>query len=80
MSGIYIFGINNDVHENVKKALRRCKQQKYRKFWAITTKIPNEIERKYHLAMCLKQKHSSKNKKVHFYIYTHTLYRMYIVR
>lgn len=64
MSGVYVFGINFDVCENIKKATRRVEMNKYRKLWAITTRVPNEIKGKYHLAMCLKQNYSSlKNKK-----------------
>lgn len=74
MSGAYIFGVNTNVCENLEKATRRVKGGKYRKFWAITSRIPSEIEGKYHLAMCLKQKNfSSKDKKVH-YLHMHTFY------
>ncbi|XP_012215382.2 pseudouridylate synthase RPUSD4, mitochondrial-like [Linepithema humile] len=64
MSGVYIFGINTNVCQDIKKAVRRVEGGKYRKFWAITTRIPNEIEGKYHLAICLKQNFSLKDKKV----------------
>lgn len=77
MSGVYVFGINSDVCEKMRKAIRRVNMGKYRKFWAVTTRVPNEVEGKYHLAMRLEEKSfSSKNKKVHLSLYIYILCKM----
>jgi hypothetical protein len=53
MSGVYVFGINDTVCGQLEIARNRT-YGKYRKYWAITSRIPNEIKGKYHLAMILK--------------------------
>lgn len=70
MTGIYVFGINDNVCQQLEKARRRFQTYKLRKYWAITTRVSNEIKGKYNLAMTL-QKSSLGIKKVHlsmFYI------------
>ncbi|XP_018302761.1 RNA pseudouridylate synthase domain-containing protein 4 [Mycetomoellerius zeteki] len=53
VSGVYIFGINEKVCHQLELSRRRT-QGKYKKYWAITTRVPNEIKGKYRLAMILK--------------------------
>lgn len=53
MSGVYVFGINDQVCQQLAIARNRT-YGKYRKYWAITSRVPNEIKGKYHLAMILK--------------------------
>lgn len=70
MTGIYVFGINDNVCQQLEKVRRRFQTYKPRKYWAITTRVSNEIKGKYNLAMTL-QKSSLGIKKVQlsmFYI------------
>ncbi|KYM78286.1 RNA pseudouridylate synthase domain-containing protein 4 [Atta colombica] len=53
MSGVYIFGINEKVYHQLELSRRRS-QGIYRKYWAVTTRVPNEIKGKHHLAVVLK--------------------------
>ncbi|KYN08111.1 PREDICTED: RNA pseudouridylate synthase domain-containing protein 4-like [Cyphomyrmex costatus] len=53
MSGIYVFGINNEVCHQINLAAKRTRG-KYRKYWVVTTRVPNEIKGKHHLGMILK--------------------------
>lgn len=62
MTGLYIFGINDATHQQIEKARRRFQMGKYRKYWVITIRVPNEIKGKYHLGMTL-QKSSLGTKK-----------------
>ncbi|KAL6439060.1 hypothetical protein ACFW04_003805 [Cataglyphis niger] len=55
MTGIYVFGINDDACKQVEMAKRRFQMNKYRKYWAITTRVPNDIKGKYHLGMMLQK-------------------------
>ncbi|XP_011703224.1 PREDICTED: RNA pseudouridylate synthase domain-containing protein 4-like [Wasmannia auropunctata] len=54
MSGVYIFGINEKIVEQLKTARHRT-QGKYRKYWVVTIRVPNEIKGNYRLAMTLKK-------------------------
>ncbi|KAL6254389.1 hypothetical protein P5V15_014437 [Pogonomyrmex californicus] len=53
MSGVYIFGINDNVCNQIELAKRRT-NGKYKKYWTVTIRVPNEIKGNYHLAMMLK--------------------------
>ncbi|XP_012527997.2 mitochondrial RNA pseudouridine synthase RPUSD4 [Monomorium pharaonis] len=53
MSGVYIFGINDKVCQQLELATRRT-VGKYRKYWIVTTRVPNDIKGKHHLGMILK--------------------------
>ncbi|XP_050452146.1 pseudouridylate synthase RPUSD4, mitochondrial-like [Cataglyphis hispanica] len=55
MTGLYVFGINDDACQQVEKARRRFQMGKYRKYWAITTRVPSDIKGKYHLGMILQE-------------------------
>ncbi|XP_011262875.1 mitochondrial RNA pseudouridine synthase Rpusd4 isoform X2 [Camponotus floridanus] len=55
MTGIYIFGINDNVCQQLEKARRRFHTHKFRKYWAITTRVSNEIKGNYNLAMILQK-------------------------
>lgn len=63
MTGIYVFGINDNACQQLEKARRRFQMNKFRKYWTITTRVSNEIKGKYNLAMVL-QKSSLGIKKV----------------
>lgn len=73
MTGLYVFGINDNACQQVEMARRRFQMGKYRKYWTVTTRVPNDIKGKYHLGMIL-QKSSSGNKKVFSSISAHTFY------
>ncbi|KMQ97959.1 rna pseudouridylate synthase domain-containing protein 4-like protein [Lasius niger] len=62
MTGVYVFGINDDACKQIDEARRRFQIGKYRKYWAVTIRVPNEIKGKYHLGMTL-QKSSLGTKK-----------------
>lgn len=62
MTGVYVFGINDDACHQIEMARRRFQMGKYRKYWAITTRVPNDIKGKHHLGITL-QKSSLGNKK-----------------
>lgn len=53
MSGVYVFGINDKVCQQINIAKRRT-EGKSRKIWAVTIRVPNEIKGKHHVAMKLK--------------------------
>ncbi|KYN28389.1 PREDICTED: RNA pseudouridylate synthase domain-containing protein 4-like [Trachymyrmex cornetzi] len=53
-SGVYIFGINEKVCYQLDLSRRR-NQGRYKKYWVVTTRVPNEIKGKHHLAMILKK-------------------------
>ncbi|XP_070163935.1 pseudouridylate synthase RPUSD4, mitochondrial [Polyergus mexicanus] len=55
MTGLYVFGINDDACQHIEKARRRFQMGKYKKYWAITTRVPNDIKGKYHLGMILQK-------------------------
>jgi len=67
MSGVYIFGINEKVCHQLELSRRRT-QGMYKKYWAVTTRVPNESKGKYHLAVVLKIS-ASGVKKVYLHIY-----------
>lgn len=73
MTGLYVFGINDDACQQIEKARRRFQMGKYRKYWAITTRVPNDIKGKYRLGMTL-QKSSLGAKKVHLSLCIHSNY------
>lgn len=73
MTGLYVFGINDDACQQIEKARRRFQMGKYRKYWAVTTRVPNDIKGKYRLGMTL-QKSSLGTKKVHLSLCTHSNY------
>ncbi|TGZ49337.1 pseudouridylate synthase RPUSD4, mitochondrial [Temnothorax longispinosus] len=54
MSGVYVFGINDKVCRQIEIARNRT-AGKYKRYWAVTIRVPNEIKGKYHLAMILKK-------------------------
>lgn len=72
MTGVYVFGINDDACNQIEKAKRRFQMGKYRKYWAVTIRVPNEIKGKYHLGMTL-QKSSLGTKKVHLFLCIHSM-------
>lgn len=72
MTGLYIFGINDATHQQIEKARRRFQMGKYRKYWVITIRVPNEIKGKYHLGMTL-QKSSLGTKKVNLSLCTYSI-------
>ncbi|XP_029167521.1 mitochondrial RNA pseudouridine synthase RPUSD4-like [Nylanderia fulva] len=55
MTGIYVFGINNDACEQIEKARRRFQMGKFRKYWVVTSRVPHEIKGKYRLGMTLQK-------------------------
>lgn len=54
MTGIYVFGTDDKVCKQVDKAKKRISHGLYRKYWVVTTRVPNTISGKHHLAMTLK--------------------------
>ncbi|XP_025156532.1 mitochondrial RNA pseudouridine synthase Rpusd4 isoform X2 [Harpegnathos saltator] len=65
MSGVYVFAINNDVVKQVMKARTQATYaQKFRKYWGITIRVPNEIKGSYYLAMKLEQSQSGNKKPI----------------
>lgn len=83
MTGVYVFGINDDVCKEIINARARAiSSKKFFKYWCITIRVPHHIEGSYHLAMTLQQS-SLGNKKVdlHACAYTsHTGIYMGIVK
>lgn len=75
MTGIYIFGINDNTCQQLEKARRQFQVRKFRKYWAVTTRVSNEIKGKYNLAMTLR-KSSLGIKKVHLSICTYAMYKL----
>lgn len=67
MSGVYVFGINDKVCQQIEIARQRT-YGKSMKYWVITTRVPNEIEGQYKLAML--QKCELGQKKVYLYSYS----------
>ncbi|KAG5314728.1 RUSD4 synthase, partial [Acromyrmex insinuator] len=63
VSGVYIFGINEKVCQQLELSRRRI-QNRYRKYWVITTRVPNEIKGKHRLAMFLKTSASGNKKPI----------------
>lgn len=56
MSGVYILAINSDAANQVDKARKRATaSKKFRKYWGITIRHPDEIKGSYHLGMKLEQ-------------------------
>lgn len=53
MSGVYVFGINDKVCQQIDIARRRI-EGKSRKIWAVTIRVPNEIKGRHRVAMMLK--------------------------
>ncbi|KAL0124364.1 hypothetical protein PUN28_006293 [Cardiocondyla obscurior] len=54
MSGVYVFGTSDEVCKNIELGRRRT-YGKYRKYWVVTTRVPNEIQGKYHLGIAQKK-------------------------
>jgi hypothetical protein len=55
MTGTYIFGTNKKACEDINLAQKRAiHMRQFKKYWAITTRVPNILKGQYHLAMRLK--------------------------
>lgn len=67
-----VFGINDKVCQQIELAKKRT-YGKCKKYWVVTTKVPNDIKGKYHLGMMLK-KSVLGEKKVHLSSCTYVLY------
>jgi len=66
MTGAYIFGTSNKACEDINMALKRAIHMKqFKKYWAITIRVPNILKGNYHLGMRL-QVSPQGNKKVLF--------------
>lgn len=63
MSGVYVFAINNNIAQQITQArIRATHFRKFRKYWAITTRVPNEIKGSYRLALKLETSIHGKKK------------------
>lgn len=71
VSGVYIFGVNEKVCEQIELARQRT-LGKYRKYWAITIRVTQEIKGKYRLGMMLKTSELG-DKKVYLFPCTYFL-------
>jgi len=70
MTGTYIFGTSKEVCEDITLAQKRAIHMKqFKKYWAITTRVPNVLKGQYHLGMRLRESPEG-NKKVLF-LYIH---------
>lgn len=66
MTGVYVFAINEDIAKQIIHARTIATHfRKFRKYWGITIRVPNEIKGSYRLAMKL-ETFRSKSKKVDF--------------